>query len=114
MVAGDRSKVERREVILEEGAFHVSDDPEGVLSTVLAVSTNNVNRSRIAEALAPDGSGFHIDAVGSVGRVTSREDHPGGPELQVVRVREVDLGQADPFIGMAGAEHPQPQPAEGR
>ena len=65
-----------RTVTLTDGYFKVSDDPEGVIAAVLAVSTNNRNLSRIAEALAPDGAGFHLDTVGSVGRALSREDLP--------------------------------------
>jgi hypothetical protein len=63
-------------VTLMDGEFLVSDDPEGVIAAVLAVSTNNRNRSKIAEALSPDGPGFHVDTVGSVGRAFTRDDLP--------------------------------------
>ena len=65
-----------RHISLQDGYFLVSDDPDGVIAAALAVSTNNRNFSRIAEALAPDGFGFHLDTVGSVGRAFSREDLP--------------------------------------
>ena len=65
-----------RTLTLMNGNFVVSDDPDGVIAAVLAVATNNRNLSRIAEALAPEGPGFHLDTVGSVGRATSREDLP--------------------------------------
>lgn len=65
-----------RTITLSDGYFLVSDDPDGVIAAVLAVSTNNRNRSKIAEALAPEGPGFHLDTVGSVGRALSREDLP--------------------------------------
>lgn len=65
-----------RTITLTDGTFRVSDDPEGVIAAVLAVATNNRNISRIGEALAPDGSGFHLDTMGSVGRALSRDDLP--------------------------------------
>jgi hypothetical protein len=65
-----------RQVSLRDGYFVVSDDPDEVIAAVLSVSTNNRNRSRVTEALSPEGSGFHLDTVGSVGRARSRDDLP--------------------------------------
>jgi hypothetical protein len=65
-----------RTVSFENGRFHVSDDPEHVIGTALAIITNNRNRSRIAEALAPDGDGFTIDTIGTVTRIETRDELP--------------------------------------
>lgn len=65
-----------RTVTLLNGDFLVGEDPDGVIAAVLAVATNNRNRPRIAQALAPDGPGFHLDTIGSVGRASSRDDLP--------------------------------------
>jgi hypothetical protein len=65
-----------RTITLMNGNFFVSDDPDGVIAAVLAVATNNRNLPRIHEALAAEGSGFHLDTVGSAGRALSREDLP--------------------------------------
>jgi hypothetical protein len=65
-----------RTVAFENGRFLVSDDPEHVIGTALAIITNNRNRSRIAERLAPDGDGFTIDTIGTVARIETRDDLP--------------------------------------
>ena len=56
--------------------FTVSDDPECVIAVALAVATVPGNRERVEAALAPDGDGLHVQAVGSIYRATSREELP--------------------------------------
>jgi hypothetical protein len=63
-----------RTVAFEGGRFLVFDDPEHVIGTALAIITNNRNRTRIAERLAPDGGGFTIDTIDTVARVETRVD----------------------------------------
>ncbi len=65
-----------RDVTLEHGHFIVSDDPEQVIGTVLNLVVNNVNRAHIAELLAPEGDGAHLDTFGTVTRVETRDDLP--------------------------------------
>jgi hypothetical protein len=65
-----------RAVSFDRGQFLVSDDPDHVIGTALAIITNNRNRSRIAERLAPDGDGFAIDTIGTVARIETRDDLP--------------------------------------
>jgi hypothetical protein len=65
-----------RTVKFENGRFIVSDDPEHVIGTALAIITNEQNRPRIAERLAPDGDGFTIDTVGTVTRIETRDEIP--------------------------------------
>jgi hypothetical protein len=56
--------------------FVVSDDPEHAIGTALAIITNNRNRRRIPDRLAPDGDGFTIDTVGTATRIEARDDIP--------------------------------------
>jgi hypothetical protein len=65
-----------RTVKFENGRFVVSDDPEHVIGTALAIITNDQNRPRIRERLAPDGDGFTIDTVGTVTRIEARDEIP--------------------------------------
>jgi hypothetical protein len=65
-----------RTVILENGEFLVTDDPEQVIGTALALITNSSNRPRIAERLAPNGDGFTLDTIGTVARIEARGDLP--------------------------------------
>jgi hypothetical protein len=65
-----------RTVEFENGRFIVSDDPEHVIGTALAIITNNRNRPRIQQRLARDGDGFTIDTVGTVTRIESRDELP--------------------------------------
>ena len=65
-----------RTINFENGRFIVSDDPDHVIGTALAIITNNRNRDRILERLAPDGDGFTIDTVGTVARIESRDEIP--------------------------------------
>ena len=65
-----------RTIEFENGRFIVSDDPEHVIGTALAIITNNRNRPRIQQQLARDGDGFTIDTVGTVTRIESRDELP--------------------------------------
>lgn len=65
-----------RKVSLHNGWFVVSDDPEQVIGMVLNVVTNNRNRPQIAERLAPNGNGFHLETFGAVTRIEGRDDIP--------------------------------------
>lgn len=62
------------------GTFTVSDDPDGVIAIALIVATATQNCDRVAVALAPDGGGLQVQAVGSIDRVTAREELPYGFE----------------------------------
>lgn len=65
-----------RTVSFENGRFIVSNDPDHVIGTALAIITNERNRPHITERLAPDGDGFTIDTVGTVTRIESRDEIP--------------------------------------
>jgi hypothetical protein len=65
-----------RKVSLNHGWFVVSDDPEHVIGMVLNVVTNNRNRPQIAERLAPNGNGFHLETFGAVTRIEGRDELP--------------------------------------
>jgi hypothetical protein len=58
------------------GNFTVSDDPQGVIAVALLVATTPANRERFEVALDRDGDGLHVQGVGSIDRVTSREELP--------------------------------------
>jgi hypothetical protein len=58
------------------GHFAVSDDPDDTIAVGLTVATTTQNRPRVASALSPDGTGLHVQGVGVIVRVTSREELP--------------------------------------
>jgi hypothetical protein len=58
------------------GNFTVGDDRDGVIAVALVVATLPVNAPKIRSALAPDGDGLHVQGVGSIDRVTAREELP--------------------------------------
>lgn len=58
------------------GHFTVSDDPEGVIAVALLVATTTQNRDRVSTELAPDGGGLHVQGIGSIDRVTARQELP--------------------------------------
>lgn len=60
------------------GNFTVSDDPDGVIAVALLVATTTQNCDRVAVELAPDGGGLHVQGIGSIDRVTAREELPDG------------------------------------
>lgn len=64
----------------EDGNFSVTDDPGAVIATALLVANSNVHRDHMAAALTPDGRGLHVPIVGSIKRITSREELPYGVE----------------------------------
>ena len=65
-----------RKVFLNNGWFVVSDDPEHVIGTVLNMVAANLDRQKIAERLAPNGKGFHVDTLGAVARIEGRDELP--------------------------------------
>lgn len=64
----------------DDGNFSVSDDPGAVIATALLVANSNVHRDHMAAALTVDGRGLHVPTVGSIKRITSREELPYGLE----------------------------------
>lgn len=64
----------------QSGNFAVSDDPEGVIAVALLVATTPENCGRIATELGPDGNGLHVQGIGSIDRIASREQLPYGFE----------------------------------
>jgi hypothetical protein len=94
-----------RTVEIKDGRFLVSEDPEHVIGTALAIITNNRNRSRIAERLAPDGDGFTIDTIGTVTRIEARDELPEpwdqdsslDPETTELWALYRDRGREPPF-----------------
>jgi hypothetical protein len=94
-----------RTVVFKDGRFLVSDDPEHVIGTALAIITNNRNRPRIAERLAPDGDGFTIDTIGTVTRIAARDELPEpwdqdgslDPETTELWALYRDRGREPPF-----------------
>jgi hypothetical protein len=65
-----------RKITLENGQFRVTNDPHQVIGSALDLITNNRNRPRISECLAPEGDGFTLDTIGTVARVHARDDLP--------------------------------------
>lgn len=65
-----------RTVYFEGRQFVVSDDPEGVIATVLGLIVNNHDAARIVRDLAPEGDGFAIDTIGTVFRADESDDLP--------------------------------------
>jgi len=99
----------KRTVVFEDGRFLVSDDPEHVIGTALAIITNNRNRPRIAERLAPNGDGFTIDTIGTVTRIEARDELPEpwdqdgslDPETTELWALYRDRGREPPFYRRA-------------
>jgi hypothetical protein len=58
------------------GNFTVGDDPEGAIAVALLVATTTVNAPKALASLAPDGAGLYVQAVGSIDRITAREELP--------------------------------------
>jgi hypothetical protein len=58
------------------GNFTVGDDPEGAIAVGLLIATSTVNEPKALSSLAPDGGGLYVQGVGSIDRVTAREELP--------------------------------------
>jgi hypothetical protein len=94
-----------RTVVFENGRFIVSCDPDHVIGTALAIITNDGNRDRISERLAPGGDGFTIDTVGSVTQIEARDEVPEpwdedptlDPETTELWALYRDRGREPPF-----------------
>src|SRR5688572_32514284 len=59
-----------------DGNFTVGDDPQGAIAVALLVATTTANEPKALTALAPDGDGLYVQGIGSIDRVTCREDLP--------------------------------------
>ena len=60
----------------EQGRFTVTDDPDEVIATALAVATAPHNVDAIETALSPTGEGLATQGVGSIDRISDRDDLP--------------------------------------
>src|ERR1041384_1709893 len=58
------------------GKFTVSDDPDGVIAVALGVAAAPQNAPHVDRALAPDGTGLHVQGIGTIDRAEAREDLP--------------------------------------
>jgi hypothetical protein len=56
------------------GNFTVSDDPDSAISVALWIAAAHL--ATVDTALAPDGNGLHVEGMGSIDRVTAREELP--------------------------------------
>jgi hypothetical protein len=57
--------------VMADGAFVVSNDPDGVLANFLAMATHGVWAKEAATAFTPDGYGVWIDTLGGATRMGS-------------------------------------------
>ncbi|MBA2541373.1 MAG: hypothetical protein H0V17_17160 [Deltaproteobacteria bacterium] len=60
----------------EHGRFTVAEDSDEVIATALVIATAPHNADAAATALAPGGDGLSTQGIGSIDRITDREDLP--------------------------------------
>jgi hypothetical protein len=58
------------------GNFTVGDDPQGAIAVALLIATTTVNEPKALASLGPEGEGLYVQGIGSIDRVTAREELP--------------------------------------